>query len=127
MITINRHSNYSDYFDKFNEIYLSYYEFSSEPKLPTYSYQIKLNTPLIVTSLISDIIPKTLIPKFRESMFYLGYLHSIVPNATKVHSQNEFKRMNGTYLIPHSYFISNEIVYADNEFGHIATKQLYTT
>lgn len=123
MITINKHTNYSDYFDQFNELYLSYFESSSEPKLPTYSYQTKLNTPLIVTSLITDLIPESLIPKFRESMFYLGYLHSIVPNATKVHSQNEFKRMNGTYLIPHSYFITNEIVYADNEFGHIATKQ----
>lgn len=122
MITINKHTIYSDYFNTFKEVYSSFYN-SSNLSLPSYPFQTKLNTPLIVTSLIPSLISDSLTLQFRESMFYLGQLHSIVPAATKVHAQNDYKHKTGKYLIPHSYFISNEIVYADNEFGYIATNQ----
>lgn len=122
MINITKNTNYSTFFDEFEKLYSSFY-ISKIEKLPTYNFQTKLNTPLIITSYIENLISDSFINDFRENLFYLGYLHSIIPNALKYNSQKEFKRTHGEYLIPRSYFQQNEITYADSEFGHVASNQ----
>lgn len=122
MININKNTNYSTFFDEFEKLYSSFY-ISKIEKLPTYNFQTKLNTPLIITSYIENLISDSFINDFRENLFYLGYLHSIIPNALKINSQKEFKRTHGEYLIPRSYFQQNEITYSDSEFGHVASNQ----
>lgn len=124
MININKNTNYSTFFDEFEKLYSSFYIAKIE-KLPTYNFQTKLNTPLFITSYIENLISDSFVNEFRENLFYLGYLHSIIPNVTKVNAQKEFKRTNGQYLIPRSYFKENEITYSDTEFGHVASNQFY--
>ena len=122
MININKNTNYSTFFDEFEKLYSSFY-ISKIENLPTYNFQTKLNTPLIITSYIENLISDSFINDFRENLFYLGYLHSIIPNALKINFQKEFKRTHGEYLIPRSYFQQNEITYSDSEFGHVASNQ----
>ena len=122
MIHIDKNTDYNEYYNEFENLYSSFYE--TNINLPTHPYQTKLNTPFIVTSLfVPSIISPKLIEEFKSALFYFGYLHSVVPFATKVHAQEEFKRQVGSYLIPADYFKSHEITYGLSEFGHIAQNQ----
>lgn len=96
--TISFNDNHS--YSKIKDIYLKEYDLQKLPSIPTYSFHIKTNTPLIYVSNLNDVILDT----YRKALLYIGKCHHDVP------------------LNKNKLFISifnNEINYTTREFGYI--------